>query len=153
MRGKKISIQRFAGMLSVQLIKNAKRLSAENDDPFLPEHQDAPLTCITLPSKSVSELSTPEIGSTTDKQVVREITDFNGRTHYLVKYDVTKDPSGRSQTKKRKCKKCYEEGERRDVSLYCITCGESFSFCNKLNGRDCFKDHVEKIKRTTRHSN
>ncbi len=150
---KKISIQRFAGMLSVQLIKNAKRLGAENDEPFLPEHDDAPLACITLPSKPVSDLSTPDVGSKSDKNAVRAITDNNSRTHYLVKYDVTEDPSGRSRTKKQKCKKCYEEGERRDVSFYCITCGNSFSFCNNLNGRDCFKHHIESIKRTTRHSN
>jgi hypothetical protein len=151
--GKKISIQRFAGMLSVQLIKNAKRLGAENDEAFLPEHDDAPLACITLPSLSVSDLSTPDVGSKSDKNAVCAITDNNGRTHYLVKYDITKDPSGRSRTKKRKCKKCNEEGEQRDVSFYCITCGDSFSFCNNLSGRDCFKHHVESIKRTTRHSN
>jgi hypothetical protein len=90
-------------MLSVQLIKNAKHLAAEKDekdDPLLPENQDAPLMCITLPSKSASDLSTPEIGSMTDKLVIRAITDSNGRTHYLVKYDVTKDPSGCSWTKK-----------------------------------------------------
>lgn len=32
------------------------------------------------------------------------------KTHYVVKLDVTIDPSERSQSKKQKCKKCLREG-------------------------------------------
>jgi hypothetical protein len=110
------------------------------------------LATITLPSNTVSYLSSPDFGSSFDKQVIRAIPDANGKTHYLVKFDATKDPSGRSRTKKRKCKKCLGEGKRRDVSYYCIICRESFSFCNNNNGRDCFKRHVESIRRLTRQS-
>jgi hypothetical protein len=151
--GKKISIQRFAGMLSHQLIHAARALSAVATIQFLPEDEAAPLSCaITLPSNTVSDLSSPDLHSSSDKQVIRAIPDATGKTHYLVKFDVTKDPSGRSRTKKRKCKKCLGEGQRRDVSYYCITCGESYSFCNNNNGRDCFKHHIETIRRLTRQS-
>ena len=93
--GKKISIQHFAGMFSHQLIHAAKSLSAIATTQFL--HEAAPISwAITLPSNMVSELSSPELGSSSDKQVIRVIPDATGRTHYLVKFDVTKDPSGRS---------------------------------------------------------
>ena len=47
----------------------------------------------------VSDLSNPSTVNS-DKPVVRALQDVNGRTHYLVKFDVTKDPSGQSRTKK-----------------------------------------------------
>jgi hypothetical protein len=73
-----------------------------------------------------------------------------GKTHYLVKYDVTRDPSGHCRMKKRKCKKCLEKNKRMDVSFYCISCGENFTFCNNVGSRDCFNDHVQEVKRVTR---
>jgi len=86
------------------------------------------------------------------KQAVCSLKDENGKTHYLVKHDITKDPSGRSCCKKWKCKLCYEGGKWRDVSYYCISCGDGFSFCNRGDGQDCFKAHVEQIRHNTCHS-
>ena len=149
----KISIRRFAGILSNQLIAHARRLSASSSR-FLP---DSPLDIIPIVSNkdssksSVSDLSS-ELFTLSEKQAVRSLQDANGKTHYLVKFDITKDPSGHSRCKKRKCKLCYERGKSRDVSYYCISCGEGFSFCNKGDGHDCFKTHVEQIRRITRHS-
>jgi hypothetical protein len=78
-----------------QLIHAAKSLSAIATTQFL--HEAAPISwAITLPSNMVSELSSPELGSSSDKQVIRVIPDATGKTHYLVNFDVTKDPSGRS---------------------------------------------------------
>jgi len=143
---KKISIQRFAGILAFQILKNAKRLGCPRQR-FIPEEVQARTTI-------VSDLSSPSMAPTvhSDKPVIRTLQDANGRTHYLVKFDVTKNPSGRSRTKKRKCKKCLEQKKRQDVSFFCITCGENYSYCNNVDGRDCFKSHVQEIKRATRHS-
>ena len=139
---KKIGIQRFAGILSFQLLKNAKRLASSTTPHFFPEE-------VQLPGKTVvSDLSYPSDFS--DKPVVQALQDAMGKTHYLVKYDVTRDPSGRCRTKKRKCKKCLEGNKRRDVSFYCISCRENYSFCNNVGGRDCFNDHVQEVKRATR---
>jgi hypothetical protein len=94
----------------------------------------------------ISDLSSPTIlgsGTITDTPAAWSLVDANGKTHYLVKFDVTKDPSGHCRTKKRKSKRCLEEKKRRDVSYYCISCGESFSFCTNVDGRDCFKLHVQ----------
>ena len=119
--------------------------SSSSAPSFLPEE-------VQLPAKSVasSDLSMP--ADMTDKPIVQSLSDCNRKTHCLVKFDVTKDPSGRCRTKKRKCKKCMENKKRRDVSFYCISCGETFSFCTNIDGRDCFKEHVNEIKRTTRHT-
>jgi hypothetical protein len=92
---KKIGIQRFAGMLAFQLLNNAKRLGCPRQR-FVPEEvQQVPQTTV------VSDLSDPSTVNS-DKPVVWALQDVNGRTHYLVKFDTTKDPSGRSRTKKRK---------------------------------------------------
>jgi hypothetical protein len=70
-----------------------------------------PISSVLEPSKGgISDLSS-EFASLSEKQVIRALKDANGKTHYLVKYDITKDPSGRSRCKKRKCKKCFEEGK------------------------------------------
>ena len=140
---KNITIQRFAGLIAFQLLQNAKHLGRPRQR-FLPEEIQAPQKTV------VSDLSLPS--SFLNKPAVRSLTDANGKTHYLVKFDVTKDPSGRCRTKKRKCKRCLEEKKRQDVSFYCISCGENFSFCTNIDGRDCFRHHVEGIKRLTRHS-
>jgi hypothetical protein len=67
------------------------------DRLFLPEEDGVPPLSftITLRSKSVSDLSSPDFHCSLEKQVIRAIADSNGKTHYLVKFDVTKDPSGR----------------------------------------------------------
>jgi hypothetical protein len=138
---KKIGMQRFAGMLSYQLLKNAKYFTSSPAPCFLPEE-------VQLPGKTVvSDLSA--LSDFFDKPVIQALQDAMGKTHYLVKCDVTRDPSGCCRTKKRKCKKCLEGNKRIDISSYCISCGENFSFCNN-NGRDCFNDHVQEVKRVTR---
>jgi hypothetical protein len=139
---KKIGIQRFAGMLSYQLLKNSKILASSTTSRIMPEE-------LQLPEKTiVSELSS--LSDFSDKPVIRALQDAMGKTHYLVKYDVTRDPSGRCWTKKWKCKKCLERNKRRDVSFYFISCGENFSFCNNVGSSDCFNEHVREVKRATR---
>jgi hypothetical protein len=150
---KKISIQRFAGMLANQLIQYGKRLG--RNSRFAEECENI----IEVPSNLVaaSDFSSPTLTSTlavtAGKNVIRTATDANRLLHYLVKYDVTQDPSGRKRTKMHKCKLCLERGKRRDVGQYCITCGESFSLCTKQDDRDCFDEHVKAVKRITRQTN
>ena len=151
---KKISLQCFAGILSSQLITNAKRWGSK-DRRFLPEDamevemdQALVISDLSSPSLGVNEQSTKCSGLDS----IRSLVDANGKEQLLAKYTVTKDPSGRSRTKKRKCKRCLENGLRKDVSFYCISCGDRFSFCNEIGGRDRFKEHVNEIRRLTRHS-
>jgi len=88
--------------LAFQLLNNAKRLGCPRQR-FVPEEvQQVPQTTV------VSDLSDPSTVNS-DKPVVWALQDVNGRTHYLVKFDTTKDPSGRSRTKKRKWKICLEQ--------------------------------------------
>ncbi len=112
-------------MLAFQLIQQAKRLGALPMQRFLPEDDILPVVSLMAPpSKSnVSDLSSPDFASLSENEVVHALQDANGRTHYLVKYDITKDPSGRSCCKKRKCKLCYEKlfyGNTFSYSLYLL---------------------------------
>ncbi len=86
---------------------------------------------VLLQKVNISDLSSPDLASLSEKEIVHALQDANGRIHYLVKYDITKDPSGWSRCEKHKCKLCYEKGTRWDVSYYCISCGENFSFCTE----------------------
>ena len=73
---KKITIQRFAGLLAFQLLQNAKRLGRPCQH-FMPEEIDAPQKTI------ISDLSSPSmVGSSfSDKPVARSLQDANGKTH------------------------------------------------------------------------
>ncbi len=146
---KKITIQRFAGILAFQLIEMAEKLQSPGSNKFLPEE----VFSNTVTVKELSDLSSPTLTSslvvTSGKNVIRSITDSNGLIHHLVKYDITTDPSGWKRTKTWKCKLCLEQGKRRDVGQYCFTCGESTTCCNTTE-RDCFSEHVKQIKRITR---
>ncbi len=129
----------------------ANKLGSGNVSKFLPEDDAAFM--LSIPESS-QDFSSPTLTSffviTSGKNVIHSGMDANGLLHYLVKYEVTKDPSGRKQTKMRKCKLCIEGGKRRDVGQYCVTCGEIYSLCNKCYARDCFDEHIKKIKRITR---
>jgi hypothetical protein len=100
---KNITIQRFASLLTFQLIQNAKHLGRPCQH-FLPEEIQAPQKTV------VSDLSLPS--SFSNKPAVWSLTDTNGKTHYLVKFHAAKDPSGHCRTKKCKCKWYLEEKER-----------------------------------------
>jgi len=87
-------------MLSYQLLKNAKCLGSTSLAPsYLPEE-------VACPAKTVvsSDVSTPS--DLTEKPIIRSLVDANGKTHYLVKFDITKDPSGRCRTKQTKKGRC-----------------------------------------------
>jgi hypothetical protein len=150
---RKVTIQRFAGILANQLIQFANKQGSGNAGRFLPEDDIGFAVSI---SETLTDLSSPTLTSslaiTGGKNVIRSGSDANGVTHFLVKYPVTQDPSGRKRTKMRKCKLCLEQGKRRDVGQYCFTCGESYSLCNTCESRDCFNEHVKSIKRITRQS-
>jgi hypothetical protein len=67
---------------------------------------------VLLQKVNISDLSSPDLASLSEKEIVHALQDANGRIHYLVKYDITKDPSGWSRCEKHKCKLCYEKGTR-----------------------------------------
>jgi|LakMenEpi03Aug12_release.lakeMendotaPanAssembly.Ray.scaffolds.fasta_scaffold205777_1 hypothetical protein len=151
----KIGIQRFSGMLARQLIDIANKIKSSSR--YLPE-QPMEVTMHPMTGSS-ADLSSPTFLGTSatynkhDKLPIRSLVDANGVTHYLMKYDVTKDPSGRQRTKMRACKLCLGKGNRRDVGYYCYTCDEKMALCTTKEDRDCFREHVASIRRNTRHSN
>jgi hypothetical protein len=148
-QGKKITIQCFARILAYQLIEMAKQLEGSGSSKFLPEVSHEVVTIQDSSSSFSSPTLTCLLAVTSGKHVIQTSMDANGLVHYLVKYDVTTDPSGQKRTKMRKCKICLEQGKRWDVGQYCFTCGESTSCCDTKE-RDCFNKHIKQIKRITR---
>jgi hypothetical protein len=146
---KKMTIVRFAGILGHQLIINSARL-AEGESRFL---SPLPQQCntISIPSnvpESVSSIS-GEAGMSC--LPIRSEVDANNMIHHLVKLPLKVDKSGRKRCLSRPCKLCKENGIRHDVTVYCLTCGDSYNYCNDTN-RDCFLQHVKSIRRITRKS-
>jgi hypothetical protein len=151
----RITIQRFSGVLCYQFVTNT---SAFVSFSLL---QRKLLSEISLPA--VSSTSTPDISSVTQDTlqqnkenvpvIVRTIKDNYGLLHHQVPYPVTVGKNGKRSTLIRECKLCKEKGLKKHlVGHYCLTCGEMFAYCcpSKYNTeRDCFKDHVAAIKRTS----
>ena len=131
-------------MLSYQLLKNAKPLGSTSVAPaYLPKE-------VACPGKTMvsSDVSTPS--DLTEKPIIWSLVDANGKMHYLVKFDITKDPSGCYRTKKRKCKKFSETKNKQDARFHYLSYCELYSICTKIDGHDYFKSHVDKTKKTTK---
>jgi hypothetical protein len=96
--GAKIGIKRFSGILAFQLIEMAKKLTG-GPLRFLPEEVEVQVPLIGDGKSDLSSPTYPETASTEVKRVIHSLCDANGTKHNLVKYDITKDPSGRQHTK------------------------------------------------------
>jgi hypothetical protein len=148
---KQVSIQRFAGILAQQLVDLSKKFQGTSLRFFPEDCLD--VVVVSASSASTTNISSPTINSSLQgKSIIRLLPDANGTFHQLIKYKVTLDPSGRKRTKMRKCKLCLSNNKRCNVGQYCVSCGESYSLCNKTEERekDCFLKHVSAIKRITR---
>jgi hypothetical protein len=101
------------------------------------------------PQKTVlSDLSDLSIANS-DKPVLSALQDVNGRMHYLVKFDVTKDPSGCSKTKKRTCKKCLEQRKGKMSVSIALRAARITVIATTLM-RDYFKSRMQEIKHAIR---
>jgi hypothetical protein len=148
---KQVSIQRFAGILAQQLVDLLKKFQGTSLRFFPEDILD--VVVVSASSASTTNISSPTIDSSLQgKRIIQLLPDANGTFHHLIKYEVTLDPSGRKRTKMRKCKLCLSNNKRCNVGQYCVSCGESYSLCNKTEERekDCFLKHVSAIKRITR---
>jgi hypothetical protein len=147
---KKMTIVRFAGILGYQLIQNSARLSNVESRFLSTVPEDCNL--ITVPTNITdSTLSSISGEAVLSCAPIRSEMDVNNMIHHLVKLPLKVDKSGRKRCLSRPCKLCKEQGIRHDVTVYCLTCGESSNYCNDT-GRDCFLQHVKSIRRTTRSS-
>ena len=127
----------------------AKQLEGSGSSKFLPEVLNKVVTIQDSSSSFSSPTLTCLLAVTSGRHVIWTSPDANGLVHYLVKYEVTTDPSGQKRTKMWKCKIFLEQGKRRDVGQYCFTCGESTSCCIAKE-RDCFGEHIKQIKSIAR---
>ena len=143
---KKMGIKKFAGIVALQLISCAGSLLMDQPN-LVPIYQPSmPINTVVVrsPLSDITKLT----GSTSS---LRTMKDANNNEHRLAKLPpkVTEN-SNQKGTLTRKCKLCNEKGIRHDVVYYCLDCGIGYNYCSidKHNTtRDCFAEHVRKIKR------
>lgn len=152
----KMSIKKFAGVLCYQLVTNTSAfLSSPVREPRLLSEISLPIVT-SVSTTEVSDVTTSSSsGGGQNKHVpIRTLKDNNGLLHHQVRFPITVGKNGKKSTLTRLCKLCKDkQGKKHLVGYYCLTCGETNSFCcpNKFNTeRDCFKEHVENIKRTSK---
>jgi len=66
--------------------------------------------------------------------LIRLEVDANNMIHHLVKLPLKVDKSGRKRCLSRPCMLCKENGIQHDVTVYCLTCGDSYNYCNDTIG-------------------
>jgi len=92
---RKITIQRFAGILANQLIQLANKPGSGKGDRFLPEDEEGFAVSVAEPLIDMSSpMLTSSLAITAGKNVIQSDCDANGLTHFLVKYKVSQYPSG-----------------------------------------------------------
>jgi hypothetical protein len=139
-------ITEFAGVLSQQLINHAKAI----DSPMVPRNlhssllfkspaEDTPPRAFSMPTPSPIE----------HPEALYSLIDQNGKEHHCVPFKKERDKNGKNQTKRRTCFACKENSNTTLCGQYCYTCNKSFCTASHKQTRDCFKQHVEEICRTS----
>jgi hypothetical protein len=150
----KMTVQRFAGHLSYQLVGNTASLlrvlkPVRREATQLQEEESLP-TAISSESHS-SAVSSLSANNTPPAVTLAErvLTDAQGGLHHQCSYPVGASASGKKRTMTRDCALCKEEErDRRLVGTYCFDCQLPFCCVSKWNpDRDCFDQHVAKIRR------
>lgn len=149
-----MTVQRFAGHLSYQLVGNTASLLRVLK-PVLREatqlqNEESLPTAISSESQS-SAVSSLSANNTPPAVTLAErvLTDAQGGLHHQCSYPVGASASGKKRTMTRDCTLCKEEErDRRLVGTYCFDCQLPFCCVSKWNpDRDCFDQHVAKIRR------
>jgi len=152
----KMTVQRFAGHLSYQLIRNGSGLlrvlkPVRREATQLLEEESVP-TAISSESQS-SAISSLSANNTPPAVTLAErvLTDAQGGLHHQCSYPVGASASGKKRTMTRECALCKEEEhDRRLVGTYCFDCQLPLCCVSKWNpDRDCFDQHVAKIRQTS----
>jgi hypothetical protein len=127
-----MSVCTFAGISANQLITQTEHLSMEPSTPFKDDNTTLPTISETEKSPTL-RLTSITSADMDGELIIRQLEDVNQQLHFLVKYELTTDPSGRKHAKARKCRLCHIEGRgRKDTMYYCISCGLKSSFAMTL---------------------
>jgi hypothetical protein len=140
-------IKKFAGILAMQLILFSKSLSGSSTN-------NIPCTIMTYDNENAgsnngsSDISSPtEITNTSG---LSQYTDCNGFIHCPVAFNSSQNSSRRG-IKPRRCSYCREEGKPNSggwARHYCSHCNKAYCCPGPRNdGRNCFRLHVEEIRR------
>jgi hypothetical protein len=83
-------------------------------------------------------------------QGIRMTYEFDKRKeHHCVPFKKERDKNGKNQTKRQTCFACNENSKTTLCGQYYYTCNKSFCTASHKQTRDFFKQHVEKICRTS----
>ncbi len=140
----KMPVQKFAGHLAYQLITNTQMLLS-----LINELSNATVSCLTVDSSLTNNNPCVIIAD-------RILVDAKGDSHHQVSYDIGVDKKGKKHRKTRECAMCKSDGghKRTLVGQYCFECQLPLCCINKWNpDRDCFLEHVRKIRRTSERHN
>jgi hypothetical protein len=91
---RKITIQRFAGILANQLVQLANKQGSGNVDRFLPEDEGFAVSVTEPLTDMSSPMLTSSLAITDGKNLIQSGSNANSLPHFLVRYEVTQDPSG-----------------------------------------------------------
>jgi len=141
-------IEKFAGILAYHLIHFANNLSSSSITKNSAACPTASISLLTLCHSSASSI-TLTLSSCGTQQLVAHLslTDINSMTHYQVPNGKTCAANGKKQTFMRECKLCIDG--RLLAGFYCFPC--NLTLCSPSsfnNGRDCFAEHVQKVKQS-----
>ena len=132
-----ISVVKFAGVLSYQLIALANK-GAAVPTRFLPS------TVVVDPfSSNTNSTSLTE----ENRQVLQVYVDCNSNTHSMVMHPIGVSKNGAKKRRmSRPCFSCSSKNEKHLVGYRCLECNKTFCHIDKFNAaRDCFVDHVKAI--------
>ncbi len=143
-------IRKFSGLLSFQLLSFADCLKKNSDSslPITILMQDDSPGLVSSPTSSGQRQQSLR----TTSSGISSHTDSNGVVHFPVAFSPSK--GARCGIKPRRCAFCRTEGKANSggwARHSCNVCNKAYCCPSARNNyRDCFRDHVEAIKRTTR---
>jgi hypothetical protein len=146
-----MTVRKFAGILSSQLLALADSLKK---DPTT----NVPLSVVTQASTGDNEVSSPSTNTNSCRSHLsrgssaQSFTDCNGTVYFPYPFSPSK--GARCGIKPRRCSWCREEGKpnRGGWAHHSCSCCRKAYCCPsaKNNNRDCFRLHVEAIRRISR---
>lgn len=151
------SINVFAGKLGYQLVSKARMISGEASQ-YLPEYDD--LTVMLSPSQQYTISTMTEsrnldvaVEIPPETKIISRLIDTQNRIHTLVRYPMSTGTNGKRRTLARKCNICPDCTEidgtkkrKRDSLYYCYECDVT---CYNTKEYDCFRKHVEAMRRVS----
>ena len=139
-----ISIVKFAGILSHQLLALCKDSNADEES--------SGVRIVSIADRTINSPSSQITSSISSQEVLRVLVDANGDDHAQLRYNDATSRKGLKYCKTRRCKFCGDDDGSKGklTSYYCGPCNKPYCCPTGRIDRDCFRIHVTEIPRQTR---